>query len=226
MTCSYAAGPPVQGAQGARTGCDALYRYKEHHDGSARHVRDKVVFHMNHLLGLTFITRTGSHKNHRHRHVIQIFGQDRRRSTSLQPPVQVPGWDRSVPDQELRLVLRRQPGHQDDRTPVMGRLVSSQSERDSELGLMVMVSRLMLIRAANRSPNRQRPDMTETPQSTPGTFRVPIHSSCCCTVLRLYSRMSREESLCAMLVCHPAASIYYDRKPLILRPPCCIEQQT
>jgi hypothetical protein len=108
---------------------------------------------MNHLLSLTFITRTGSHKNS-HRHVIQIFGQDRRRSTSLQPPVQVPGWDRSVPDQELRLVLRHQPGRQDDRTPVVGRPVSSQSERDGESGLMATVSRLMLIQVANRSPSR------------------------------------------------------------------------
>jgi hypothetical protein len=154
MTCSYAAGSPVQGAQGARTDCDALYRYKEHPDGSARHVRDKVVFHTNHLLGLTFISRIDSHKNHRHRHVIQIFGQDRRRSTSLHPLVQVPRWDRSVPDQELRLVLRRQPGRQDDRTPVVGRPVSSQSERDGKSGLVVMVSRLMLIQVANRYPSR------------------------------------------------------------------------
>lgn len=154
MTCSYAAGSPVQGAQGARTGCDALYRYKEHPDGSARRGRGKVVFQMNHLSGLTFISRIDSHKNHRHRHVIQIFGQDRRRSTSLQPLVQVPGWDCSVPDQELRLVLRRQPGHQDDRTPVVGRPVSSQSELDGESGLMATVSRLMLIQVANRSPSR------------------------------------------------------------------------
>jgi hypothetical protein len=108
---------------------------------------------MNHLLGLTFITRTGSHKNS-HRHVIQIFGQDRRRSTSLQPLVQVSGWDRSIRHQELRLVLRRQPGRQDDRTPVVGRPVSSQSERDGESGLMATVSRLMLIQVANRSPSR------------------------------------------------------------------------
>jgi hypothetical protein len=151
MTCSYAAGLPVQGAQGARTGCDALYRYKEHPDGSARH---EVVSHMNHLLCLTFISRIDSHKNHHYRHVIQIFGQDRRRSTSLQPLVQVPGWDRSVRHQELRLVLRRQSGRQDDRTPVVGHPVSSQSERDGESGLMATVSRLMLIQVANRSPSR------------------------------------------------------------------------